>query len=97
MLSFYNRHLSHSLVLRHLCEFTGLDLEMAINDHYMETLEVIHTMFKHIVALNTYTEPFLSLRAHEQRELIESNLIEWYLAQHNPSKIAVPLQPLHHR
>ena len=33
---------------RHLCEFTGLDLEMAINDHYMETLEVVHTMFKHI-------------------------------------------------
>merc|ERR1719223_2154014 len=22
---------------RHLCEFTGLDLEMAINEHYMET------------------------------------------------------------
>lgn len=33
---------------RHLCEFTGLDLEMAINDHYMETLEVIHECFKHI-------------------------------------------------
>jgi len=33
---------------RHLCEFTGLDLEMAISDHYMETLEVVHTMFKHI-------------------------------------------------
>ncbi|MGK3744694.1 MAG: nondiscriminating aspartyl-tRNA synthetase [Bacillariaceae sp.] len=33
---------------RHLCEFTGLDLEMIINDHYMETLEVIHEMFKHI-------------------------------------------------
>lgn len=33
---------------RHLCEFTGLDIEMAIDDHYMETLEVIHTMFKHI-------------------------------------------------
>mmetsp|Transcript_7717 Transcript_7717/g.11502 ORF Transcript_7717/g.11502 Transcript_7717/m.11502 type:complete len:669 (-) Transcript_7717:498-2504(-) len=33
---------------RHLCEFTGLDLEMAIDDHYMETLEVIHSMFKHI-------------------------------------------------
>ena len=33
---------------RHLCEFTGLDLEMAIEDHYMETLEVIHNMFKHI-------------------------------------------------
>ena len=33
---------------RHLCEFTGLDLEMAIDDHYMETLEVIHKMFRHI-------------------------------------------------
>jgi aspartyl-tRNA synthetase len=33
---------------RHLCEFTGLDLEMAIEDHYMETLEVIHNLFKHI-------------------------------------------------
>lgn len=33
---------------RHLCEFTGLDLEMSIDDHYMETLEVIHEMFKHI-------------------------------------------------
>lgn len=33
---------------RHLCEFTGLDLEMAIDDHYMETLEVIHEMFRHI-------------------------------------------------
>lgn len=33
---------------RHLCEFTGLDLEMAIQDHYMETLEVIHNLFKHI-------------------------------------------------
>jgi aspartyl-tRNA synthetase len=33
---------------RHLCEFTGLDLEMAIDEHYMETLEVIHNMFKHI-------------------------------------------------
>lgn len=33
---------------RHLCEFTGLDIEMAINDHYMETLEIVHNMFKHI-------------------------------------------------
>lgn len=33
---------------RHLCEFTGLDLEMTIKDHYMETLEVIHEVFKHI-------------------------------------------------
>ena len=33
-----------------------------------------HAMFKHIVALNTYTEPFLSLRASDQRELIEELL-----------------------
>jgi DNA repair exonuclease SbcCD ATPase subunit len=33
-----------------------------------------HSMFKHIVALNTYTEPFLSLKAGEQRELIEELL-----------------------
>ncbi len=33
-----------------------------------------HAMFKHIVALNTYTEPFLSLRAADQRELIEELL-----------------------
>lgn len=33
---------------RHLCEFTGLDLEMSITDHYMETLEVIHNCFVHI-------------------------------------------------
>jgi len=35
---------------------------------------VSHAMFKHIVALNTYTEPFLSLRANDQRELIEELL-----------------------
>jgi DNA repair exonuclease SbcCD ATPase subunit len=33
-----------------------------------------HTMFKHIVALNTYTDPFLALRAGDQRELIEELL-----------------------
>ena len=33
-----------------------------------------HSMFKHIVALNTYTEPFLSLKAGDQRELIEELL-----------------------
>jgi DNA repair exonuclease SbcCD ATPase subunit len=31
-------------------------------------------MFKHLVALNTYTEPFLSLKANEQREIIEQLL-----------------------
>ena len=35
---------------------------------------ISHSMFKHIVALNTYTEPFLSLRANDQREIIEELL-----------------------
>ncbi len=35
---------------------------------------ISHAMFKHIVALNTYTEPFLSLRSSDQRELIEELL-----------------------
>jgi len=35
---------------------------------------ISHSMFKHIVALNTYTEPFLSMRANDQRELIEELL-----------------------
>lgn len=35
---------------------------------------ISHTMFKHVVALNTYTEPFLSMRAGDQRELIEELL-----------------------
>ena len=38
------------------------------------TLGFSHTMFKNIVALNTYSEPFLSMRANEQREIIEQLL-----------------------
>ena len=39
-----------------------------------ELLGLSHDMFRHIVALNTYTEPFLSLKANEQREIIEQLL-----------------------
>jgi len=39
-----------------------------------DMLEMSHTMFKHLVALNTYTEPFLSMRAGDQREVIEQLL-----------------------
>jgi DNA repair exonuclease SbcCD ATPase subunit len=37
-------------------------------------LGMSHDMFKHIVGLNTYTEPFLSLKANEQRTIIEQLL-----------------------
>ena len=37
-------------------------------------LGLSHDMFKHILALNTYTEPFLSLKANDQRTIIEQLL-----------------------
>src|SRR6056297_657075 len=39
-----------------------------------ELLGMSHDMFKHIVALNTYSEPFLSMRANDQRAIIEQLL-----------------------
>jgi DNA repair exonuclease SbcCD ATPase subunit len=39
-----------------------------------DLLGMSHTMFKHLVALNTYTEPFLSMKAGDQREVIEQLL-----------------------
>jgi len=37
-------------------------------------LGMTHNMFKHVMALNTYTEPFLAMRQHDQRNLIEELL-----------------------
>ncbi len=42
--------------------------------HIENVLGISHTMFKHLVALNTYTEPFLSMRAADQRDVIEQLL-----------------------
>ena len=39
-----------------------------------ELFGMSHDMFKHIVALNTYTEPFLAMKANEQRAIIEQLL-----------------------
>jgi DNA repair exonuclease SbcCD ATPase subunit len=39
-----------------------------------EILGMSHDMFKHILALNTYTEPFLSMKANDQRAIIEQLL-----------------------
>lgn len=38
------------------------------------TLGMSHDMFRHVLALNTYTEPFLSLKANDQRAIIEQLL-----------------------
>ena len=43
-------------------------------DSIEQTLGLSHDMFKHILALNTYTEPFLSLKANDQRTIIEQLL-----------------------
>jgi DNA repair exonuclease SbcCD ATPase subunit len=39
-----------------------------------ELLGMSHDMFKHIVALNTYSEPFLAMRTNDQRAIIEQLL-----------------------
>jgi DNA repair exonuclease SbcCD ATPase subunit len=39
-----------------------------------ELLNMSHDMFKHIVALNTYSEPFLAMRVNDQRQIIEQLL-----------------------
>lgn len=39
-----------------------------------EMIGMSHDMFKHLVALNTYTEPFLSMKSGEQRNIIEQLL-----------------------
>jgi DNA repair exonuclease SbcCD ATPase subunit len=43
-------------------------------EYINDLLNMSHDMFKHIVALNTYTEPFLSMRVNDQRAIIEQLL-----------------------
>jgi DNA repair exonuclease SbcCD ATPase subunit len=43
-------------------------------DAVESALGMTHDMFKHVLALNTYTEPFLSLKANDQRAIIEQLL-----------------------
>ena len=43
-------------------------------DEINRLLGMSHDMFKHIVALNTYSEPFLSMRTNDQRAIIEQLL-----------------------
>jgi DNA repair exonuclease SbcCD ATPase subunit len=65
-----------------------------------QMLGITHTMFKHLVALNTYTEPFLSMKAAEQREVIEqllgitllSEKAELLKAQNKETKDAIILE-----
>jgi DNA repair exonuclease SbcCD ATPase subunit len=57
---------------------TDLDESQGDSRKTQESINTIigmsHMMFKHILALNTYTEPFLSMKANDQREVIEQLL-----------------------
>jgi len=59
-------------------EQTATDEAQGENKETQEAIERIlgmsHDMFKHVLALNTYTEPFLSLKANDQRTIIEQLL-----------------------
>ncbi len=59
-------------------ELKDLDESQGDSRETQKTIEEVfplsHDMFKHIVALNTYTEPFLSQKAAEQRSIIEQLL-----------------------
>ncbi len=52
--------------------------QLGENRHTLAEIEravgMSHTMFKHIVALNTYTDPFLRMPVAQQREVIEELL-----------------------
>ena len=50
----------NSFTHRHLTEFVGLDIEMCIDDHYYEVLDLAEELFAHI---------FISLVRHHQHEL----------------------------
>ena len=59
-------------------QLTDLDESQGDSRETQKAIEELfgmsHEMFKHLVALNTYTEPFLSMRAADQRNIIEQLL-----------------------
>ena len=67
-------------VLKFYMNEEEIDLDESQGDSRMTQLDInnllgmSHDMFKHIVALNTYTEPFLSMRQNDQRAIIEQLL-----------------------
>ena len=62
-------------------------------------LGMSHDMFKHVVALNTYTEPFLAMRANDQRQVIEQQHQHRYNLSHSrlSSCTSQPCQPGGHQ
>ncbi|RMZ52373.1 hypothetical protein APUTEX25_000648, partial [Auxenochlorella protothecoides] len=77
----------NSYTHRHLCEFTGLDMEMTINESYHEVLDVVdrlfHTMFE--------VDPFGDLNTELERVLgkivAEKYNTDFYILHRYPSAI----------
>ncbi len=59
-------------------ELSDLDESQGDSRETQKAIEEVfgmkHEMFKHLIALNTYTEPFLSMKAADQRAIIEQLL-----------------------
>jgi hypothetical protein len=55
-----------SFTHRHLCEFTGLDFEMAIYEHYYEVLHTTHSSDTHTHAPLTSTHTTHTAATHTQ-------------------------------
>lgn len=59
-------------------EITEENISQGENRHTQTQIEAVvgmsSTMFRHIVALNTYTDPFLKMKPADQREVIEELL-----------------------
>jgi DNA repair exonuclease SbcCD ATPase subunit len=59
-------------------ELSDLDESQGDSRETQKAIEEVfgmkHEMFKHLIALNTYTEPFLSMKAADQRVIIEQLL-----------------------
>merc|ERR1712129_434643 len=56
---------------RHLCEFTGLDFEMTINEHYDEILNVFSELFIFIFEDIEFCKPTLRLTYPEGCALLQ--------------------------
>jgi len=56
----------------HVNDAQGENKETQI--HIEKSINMTSDMFKHIVALNTYSEPFLAMKANDQRNVIEQLL-----------------------
>lgn len=86
---------------RHLCEFTGLDIEMEISEHYSEVHEVLHGLFKYIfeqLESPRYAREMAAIRAVYPSTAPaitdEPLVLQWQEAMQMLSEAGMPVGPL---